>query len=170
MTIPIRTVAAPVEGAAADAADLEETRRLAVRSLEGAFSQLFTQMRRAYAQAAEVVSPGMMPGTFKMFTVIERMGSASVSGLAERLDVDKSMISRSVSELEGLGLVERTADPDDGRIRLISITALGRERLESVRYPYLDRLGDVLSEWPLEQIDRLSVLLLALASGEAPRD
>jgi DNA-binding MarR family transcriptional regulator len=168
MITSIRTVAAPAEGAATGDAAGEDPRRLAVRSLEGAFSQLFTQLRRVYAQAAEAVSPGMMPGTFKVFTVIERMGSVTVSTLAERMDSDKSLISRSVSELEGLGLIERTADPSDGRIRLISITALGRSRLESVRYPYMDRLGDVLDEWPVEQIDRLTVLVQALASGEVP--
>jgi hypothetical protein len=47
------------------AASQSDERRDAVRQLESAFSLLFTQLRRAYAQAAEAVSPGMMPGTFR---------------------------------------------------------------------------------------------------------
>ncbi len=40
-------------------------------------------------------------------------------------------MSRSVAELEDLGLVERTADAADGRIKLITVTAEAKSRLET---------------------------------------
>ena len=143
-------------------------RHAAVRGLESAFSLLFTQLRRAYAQAAEALSPGLVPGTFKVFTVIDHIGPVSASTLAEKMEQDKGLISRAVTELETLGLIERTPDPDDGRIRLISLTDLGRERYESVRFPFVDRLEDALADWPLDSIERLTGLLEALASGLTP--
>src|SRR5689334_16150185 len=94
----------------------QTARREAVRGLEGAFGELMGEFRRVYAQAAESVSPGMLPGTFKVLSSIQRAGSISVSGLAERLTADKGQVSRSVTELEDLGLVERTTDAMDGRI------------------------------------------------------
>jgi DNA-binding MarR family transcriptional regulator len=143
-------------------------RREAVRGLEGAFGELMGEFRRVYAQAAEVVSPGMLPGTFKVLSSIQRAGSISVSGLAERLTADKGQVSRSVSELEDLGLVERTADAADGRIKLITVTDEGQARLELARQPYEGRLSEVLADWPIDSIEKLTELLHALAVGETP--
>jgi len=146
------------------AASGQDPRRGAARDLEGAFSLLFTQLRRSYAQAADTVSPGLLPGTFKVFTVIDKIGPVSASTLAERMDVDKGAISRAVTELENLGLIERELDPGDARVRLISITRLGDERLQAVRYPFVDRLEQATSEWTLESMERLTDLVQALAS------
>jgi DNA-binding MarR family transcriptional regulator len=155
--------------AAHDAAAVEQDpRHEAVRDLEGAFSLLFSQMRRAYAQAAEAVSPGLLPGTFKVFTVIDQTGPVTASTLAERLDTDKGGISRAVTELESLGLIERTSDPNDARMRLISLTPFGRERLQAVRYPFVDRLEEATGEWQMESIERLSGLVRALAGNIIP--
>ena len=156
------------EAASRDVASEQDPRHEAVRDLEGAFSLLFTQMRRAYAQASEAISPGLLPGTFKVFTVIDQIGPVTASTLAERLTTDKGGISRAVTELEGLGLIERTSDPADGRIRLISITPFGRERLQAVRYPFVDRLEEATGEWQKESIDRLSGLVRALANNIVP--
>jgi len=146
----------------------DTARREAVRGLEGAFGELMGEFRRVYAQAAEVVSPGMLPGTFKVLSSIQRAGEISVSGLAERLTTDKGQVSRSVSELEDLGLVERTADAADGRIKLITLTDEGKSRLEKARLPYEGRLSEVLADWPIDSIEKLTELLHALAAGEIP--
>ncbi len=145
-----------------------DARQQAVRGLEGAFSELMGEFRRVYAQAAERVSPGMLPGTFKVLSVIQRAGSITVSGIAERMTADKGQVSRAVSELEDLGLVARSVDPDDGRIKLIAVTAEGERRMTAARMPYEGRLTEVLADWPLESIDRLTGLLHALARGETP--
>ena len=52
--------------------DTREARTQAVRALEGEFSALITQMRRILSENAERVSPGMMPGAYKVFTTIVR--------------------------------------------------------------------------------------------------
>lgn len=140
----------------------------AVRDLEGAFALLFGRLRRLYADAATAVHPGMAPGTFKLFSAVARVAPVSLSALAEQTQSDKGLISRGVSELETLGLVERTADPADGRVRLIMVTPLGRERLAAVQAPHLDRLGEVLARWPLADVLRLTHLLEALANGDTP--
>lgn len=147
----------------------QTARQKAVLGLEGAFGELMGEFRRIYAQAAESVSPGMLPGTYKVLSTIQRAGSISVSGLAERLAADKGQVSRSVTELEDLGLVERTADAADGRIKLITVTEEGHSRLQRARQPYEGRLSEVLADWPIDTIDKLTELLHALTAGETPR-
>lgn len=156
------------ESAGAGSASEADARRDAARGLEGALGELMGEFRRLYAQAAETVSPGMLPGTFKILSMIQRAGSVTVSGIAERMTADKGQVSRAVSELEDLGLVERTADPADGRIKLITVTEEAQRRIEKARQPYEGRLTTVLADWPLESIELLTGLLHALARGETP--
>ena len=47
----------------------EAVHERAVRGLEGAFGELMGEFRRFYTQAAESVSPGMLPGTFKVWPI-----------------------------------------------------------------------------------------------------
>jgi DNA-binding MarR family transcriptional regulator len=82
--------------------------------------------------------------------------------------VDKGQLSRTVRELEQLGLIERTPDPSDGRSSLLSLTAFGVERLAEARAPQENALLDGLTDWPIEDIHNLSRLLHALTSGITP--
>lgn len=143
--------------------------REAVHRLEGAIAELISRVRRFYAQIAEEVSPGMLPGTFKLLGAIGRTGPTTSSALASRLAADKGMISRQLTDLETLGFIERTADPDDRRSRLISLTPEGRQRLDAAREPYERMLSQTLSQWPTESIDDLTALLTAFASGQIPK-
>lgn len=56
-----------------------------------------------------------------------------VSELARRVHVDKGWISRSVKQLERRGLVGAKPDPADPRRTLVSMSDVGREKLEEVR-------------------------------------
>ena len=152
----------------ADASGPADPRAEALAALEGSFERLMQQWRRSYIDAAECVSPGMLPATYKVLTMIAREGAATVSTLAEHLSADKGFVSRAVSELEDLELVTRVPDPHDGRVRLISLTTLGNERLQTARSPYQHRLATEIDNWPLPTIDRLTNLLNALTTGEVP--
>ena len=145
-----------------------EARTEAVRALEAEFGELINRFRRIITENANRVSPGMLPGAYKVFTTIVRRESITLSALAESLMADKGQISRTVRELEQLGLIQRTPDPDDGRSSLLSPTAEGLERLTAARAPQENALVDALEEWPLDDIRNLTRLLHALTAGEAP--
>ncbi|CAI9393183.1 MarR family winged helix-turn-helix transcriptional regulator [Microbacterium sp. T2.11-28] len=145
-----------------------EARTEAVRALEAQFSELINHFRRIITENAHRVSPGMLPGAYKVFTTIVRRESVTQSALAEDLLVDKGQLSRTVRELETLGLVERSPDPRDGRSSLLSPTALGLERLQAARLPQEDLLLRNLEEWDEEDIRNLTRLLHALTSGARP--
>lgn len=145
-----------------------EARAEAVRSLESEFSALITGFRRLLMENATRVSPGMLPGAYKVFTTIVRRESVTQSALAEVLMADKGQISRTVRELEQLGLIARTPDPSDGRVSVLSPTAEGLERLAAARAPQETVLLGALEQWPVEEIHSLTRLLHALTTGGTP--
>ncbi len=148
--------------------EMSDDRREAVQALESSFSELMTVFRRYVSEAAERVSPGMLPATFKALSVVSRFGPLTLSALAERLTADKGFLSRAISELEDLGLVTRTPDPHDGRSRLISVTEVGHRRLADARAPHESRLYEAMADWSIGDIQHLSALLHALAVGRVP--
>ncbi|MFS0732055.1 MarR family transcriptional regulator [Microbacterium sp. 1P10UB] len=149
-----------------------EARTAAVRALEAEFGELLNRVRRIISANAERVSPGMLPGAYKVFTTIVNRGAVTQSSLSETLMADKGQISRTVRELESLGLVERTPDPADGRSSILSPTELGRQRLAAAREPQEDTLMKSLDAWRIDDIDNLTRLLHALTAGitPSPRD
>lgn len=136
-----------------------DERETAIRELEAEFGRLFQQVRRVISASAERLSPGMLPGTYKVFTTIVREGSVTLSSLAETLVADKGQTSRTVRELESLGFIERTPDPEDGRSSRIAPTAWGLERLAEAREPHKDGLLQSLAEWPVDDLRTLARLL-----------
>lgn len=151
-----------------------EARTHAVRALEGEFSELLGHIRRLISENANRVSPGMLPGAYKVFTTIVRREQVTQAALAETLMVDKGQLSRAVRELEELGLVRRSPDPADGRSSILSPTEFGIERLQAARAPQEGVLIRTLSEWPLDDVHNLTRLLRSLNSGSlqqpAPSD
>lgn len=145
-----------------------EARAAAVRALEAEFSELITHFRRLIMENANRVSPGMLPGAYKTLTTIARCEQVTSSTLAERMLMDKGQVSRAVRELEDLGLVERSPDPQDGRSSLLRLTDVGTERLAAARLPQEGMLLQTLQDWSIADIGNLSRLLHALAAGVSP--
>lgn len=148
--------------------ETREARTIAVRALEAEFGELINRFRKILMENANRVSPGMLPGAYKVFTTIVRRESVTLSALAESLMSDKGQISRTVRELEQLELIERTPDPEDGRSSLLSPTPMGLERLAKAREPQESSLIEALEEWPIDDIRNLSRLLHALSTGQLP--
>ncbi|MCR2827655.1 MarR family winged helix-turn-helix transcriptional regulator [Microbacterium sp. zg.Y909] len=148
--------------------ETSEERAEAVRALEGEFSELIVRFRKIITENADRVSPGMLPGAYKVFTSIVRCEPVTQAALAEILAVDKGQLSRTVRELEDLGLVTRAPDPADGRSSLLSPTPEGLARLAAARAPHQGTLHAALEDWDLGDIRNLTELLRALTTGTPP--
>ncbi|GAA5025598.1 MarR family winged helix-turn-helix transcriptional regulator [Microbacterium fluvii] len=148
--------------------DSEQARIDAVRGLEAEFGELVNTMRRMVADNAARLAPGMLPAAYKVFTTIVRRESVTQSALSELLMADKGQISRTVHDLEDLGLVERTPDPNDRRSSLLSPTAEGLARLQQARAPMERSLVSTVQQWRVDEIRSLTQLLHALTTGELP--
>jgi DNA-binding MarR family transcriptional regulator len=77
-------------------------------------------------------------------------GTLPIGELGERRNLSPSGVSRSVDRLAKIGLVERSANPADGRSLLVGLTPQGLTRLRAaqvthhavVRELLLDQLGE----------------------------
>lgn len=90
---------------------------------------LLAQSRAVRAIEAEMESAGAIP--LSWYDVLLELqaapnGQLRMQDLALRAVLSRTRISRVVTELEHAGLVERLADPGDGRAALATITAEGR--------------------------------------------
>lgn len=70
-------------------------------------------------------------------------GPLPVSVLAERLGVSQQAGSKAVADLERRGLVERTADPDDARVRQVVLSARGWAAVEGARRVRAELVAEV---------------------------
>ena len=75
----------------------------------------------------------------------------------------------TLASLESRGLIERAADPDDGRRVILSISAGGLELLRNRRNARTERLAEALSSGftrdELEQLNAVGPLLERLAQS-----
>jgi DNA-binding MarR family transcriptional regulator len=74
----------------------------------------------------EAGHPSIRQGHGCVFRFIHEEGSR-LTELAERSGLTKQAVGEVVADLEELGYVERAPDPDDGRAKLIKLTAHGGE-------------------------------------------
>jgi DNA-binding MarR family transcriptional regulator len=77
---------------------------------------------------------------------LDREGTGYVSALATAEHVRPQSMAQTIAELEGQGLVEKRADPTDGRRLLIDITDEGRRRLNDDRGRRQGWLNEAIEE------------------------
>jgi len=114
--------------------------------LEREIGVMVRRIRRVIALRARAVHPDLAPASYLMLTYVAEHGPLRASEIADQFDIDKGAVSRQVTSLTDLGLLERATDPEDGRAMLVSVSHEGRTRLVDVarhRRKWLDeRLGD----------------------------
>ncbi|MAT18784.1 MAG: transcriptional regulator [Leifsonia sp.] len=90
----------------------------------------------------------------------------SVGELAARLGVTQQAISKTVTELESLGIAHREADAHDSRVRRVALTARGEDLLETSRRIRSDLDARVAAELgDLAAAKRALAALLEAAGG-----
>jgi DNA-binding MarR family transcriptional regulator len=75
--------------------------------------------------------------------------------LAARAALDPSTVSRAVTTLVDRGLVERQADPADGRATVLVLTDVGRDALAHADRQYGDVLERALARWTPDEVAAL---------------
>lgn len=98
---------------------------------------------------------------------IGRARSISLNDLADVLGLDKSTMSRTITNLVNQGLAERVIDPDDRRFVCITLTENGLRSYRGIEESmgrYFTRLYEAIPADKREQVvESLEILLRALA-------
>jgi DNA-binding MarR family transcriptional regulator len=87
-------------------------------------------------------------------------GPVTIGALAERLGVTQQAASKSVADLERRGYVERTADPDDRRARLVALTARGDAAIAGARRHRAALTGELAEQLGSRRAESARRLLL----------
>ncbi len=127
-------------------------------------SRLF---RVAGKAKGHIFSGGQLEGVdwseFAVLVPLVESGPQRSSALADAVYVDPSRVSRLIGHLVEIGLVERRADPADGRACILAATDEGVrtcERLRDIRDGFLTEL---VADWSPDDRTQLAVLLDRLA-------
>ena len=78
------------------------------------------------ASMAERGYDDVRPGHGAVFLHVDRRTGTRLGELAGRAGITKQSMMQVVDDLEARGYVSRTADPDDARAKLVTLTAEGR--------------------------------------------
>lgn len=93
---------------------------------------------------ALLAEQGLHPGQDLLFMALWDEPGLRLSELADRLVVERPTVTRMVARLERSGLVERRADPDDGRASLLYPTPRSRLMEPALRRAWRE-LGEILA-------------------------
>jgi DNA-binding MarR family transcriptional regulator len=101
-------------------------------------------------------------------------GPRRITELAATEALAQPTVTQLVDKLEGRSLVIRGRSGDDGRVVLVEITALGRERLEELRAEIRANMREALAELPdtalTELVHAADTLGALIEKLQPPRD
>lgn len=135
--------------------------------LEHQLWRLLRRVRRNTAERAHLVAPGLSALGYGVLDQLVRDGSGRAAEIGCQLGVDKGAMSRSVHQLLELGLVERVPDAEDARAAVLTLTALGRDRMSEVNTQRRERFIRLMAGWTDAE---LADLVMALTRYNATVD
>lgn len=122
-------------------------------------TELYQLMRTMQTLKNSINRDGVPHSTYLLLFRLISDGPRRAGALAEAVGTDPSTVSRQIDWLVRSGLVERQADPSDGRATLLVATEAGVATQEQMRAARDRMTAGVLSAWPPDEIEHLTHLL-----------
>jgi DNA-binding MarR family transcriptional regulator len=95
----------------------------------------------------------------------------TAKSIAHKMNVVKSRVSKIIDGLIKKNLIQGIADPEDSRVKLLSLTSAGKKKLNEIKQFMQDVHGQVLSQMAPDQRKAvLTNLDILEASMEAVKD
>lgn len=104
------------------------------------------------AELPVLESHGVSMWGYTVLTALDESPVRTQAALASSIGADKSRIIGTLDELQEAGLITRTPDPDDRRVRLLSITEKGRKIRRAVKADIAAKEEQILAR--LDPADR----------------
>jgi DNA-binding MarR family transcriptional regulator len=121
--------------------------------------RLINMTSRAKAHLTAVTNEGIERAAYALLAHLVRRGPQRTTALADAVHSDTSTVSRQVGALVKHGLVERQADPEDGRACLLVATAKGRDVFDRAKADRTGYIAELLADWPQSDQRTLVTLL-----------
>jgi DNA-binding MarR family transcriptional regulator len=134
-----------------EAAELTQTEIEAGRRLASA---MFALGKQQATLGHKMSRAGVDRSAVMLLKTLAHDGPSRSSALAAAVHSDPSTVSRQIAGLVRDGLVERRADPEDGRASVLVPTEAGLTLLEEQRRRVGLALARVVRQWAPEDLDR----------------
>jgi DNA-binding MarR family transcriptional regulator len=123
------------------------------------------QLIRLIERAAAARGEDLDRASFMLLHTLVCLGPSRVTMLAAAVHSDPSTVSRQAAHLVDLGLLERRADPGDGRASLLAITDAGTALLERARQRRDDRIEAITGSWQPAEREQFANLIDRFTAG-----
>jgi DNA-binding MarR family transcriptional regulator len=130
-------------------------------------AELSTRTRRAIGRLNRSIrqtraGAALTPSQYEVLVTIVGQGPLRLADLALAEGLNPTMLSRIAGKLEASGLVDRVADPGDGRVVHLAASPKGRELVHQVRGERADALSVALEGLTDDERRRLAAALPVL--------
>jgi DNA-binding MarR family transcriptional regulator len=105
---------------------------------------------------------GITRSQWWVLAFLSRRDGMTQTALAADLDLTKVAIGGLLDRMEASGLVERRADPNDGRARRVYLTKAGAKLISTIRETVEQVELGILTQIPEKDLDHAAETLLAL--------
>lgn len=128
-----------------------------IRSLHGSLLEIVAVMNRPQRDEEMVKAAGISldRALFPLLVLVERLGPIGVVELADRVGRDHTTVSRQISKLEQLGLLDRRDGERDRRVKEAVVTQKGKtmtDRVDEAR----EKIGRaIFATWDEQDVDDL---------------
>lgn len=140
-----------------------DDRRAEAEAIYDQFVRFVRTIKRMSSRSSAQQHDGIEQAAYVLLFALASEGPQRTTALAETVRCDTSTVSRQVGALVRHGLVERQADPADGRACLLAATQHGRDRLELYRQARVAEVARLLAHWSpadlhaaIDLLDRLN--------------
>jgi DNA-binding MarR family transcriptional regulator len=136
--------------------EISESAARAARDLRVVVSRVRRRLKEVYDAG------DLTPSQTSVLSRLDKDGAASASDLAAAERVRPQSMAATLAALDEHGLIQRRADPGDGRRQLISLSDAGREFIDDSRQAREEWLTRAFQDRYTEAERRLLVEALAL--------
>lgn len=123
------------------------------------FVRFIRTFKRHHAQIAADPQRNVEWTAQMVLRCLERAGQLRAGEVAERLNADPSTVSRQVAALVKDGLLERRADPEDGRASLLALTTKAGRVLHDYDTSRDEHFARMLAGWNERDLRCFATLL-----------
>jgi len=124
-------------------------------------------MRRRFDQRARHL--GLTRAQWQVLAHLQRNEGINQIGLADLLDIEAITLCRTIDRMEEGGWVERRADPNDRRARLLFLTERARPFIADMRSIAEEIYAEALAGLPADTRQTLTEILTAMRTNLSAR-
>jgi len=127
-----------------------------LRVLEHEVGVLIRRVKRVIGERARAVHPDLQPASYLMLGYVAEHGPLRATAVADVFGIDKGAISRQVTHLVDLGLIDGQPDPADKRATLLSVTDDAVARLEEIKSHRRKLVDEQLGDWSAPELEQFA--------------